>query len=123
MNYFDAREILGPDGEPSGRWRYTCRNDDKVWAVGYCAEGCPGHPTPEEAREHYRQFVLDGMRVRGPKPADSWPKDKCAVEGCPAEATHLLDAPGHRCHEVCESHANRAAMELLVPSIGWGMSS
>lgn len=43
MNYFDARELLDKSG-----WHYTCRNDDRIWGVGYdgpfqSCRDCGGH--------------------------------------------------------------------------------
>ena len=38
MNYYETRELLINDGKTgSGKFRYTCMNDSRVWAVGYCA--------------------------------------------------------------------------------------
>lgn len=38
MNHYAARQISS-----SGKWHYTCRNGENVWAVGYCSthELCP----------------------------------------------------------------------------------
>ena len=36
MNYYDARQ-RGEDGP----WDFTCRNDDRIWAVGFCARRVP----------------------------------------------------------------------------------
>lgn len=32
---------------------------NKAWPVGYCSKDCSGHPSKLEAREHYRQFLID----------------------------------------------------------------
>ena len=42
-------------------YHYCCHvyPGDGVWPVGYCCQGCPGHPSKAEAREHYRQFLID----------------------------------------------------------------
>lgn len=50
--------MVDKDGNPTGLWRYTCRNDSQIWAVGFCAQGCPGHDSPEGAYEHQRQYLL-----------------------------------------------------------------
>lgn len=31
MNYYKPRQR-----ESDKRWDYTCRNDDRIWPVGYC---------------------------------------------------------------------------------------
>ncbi len=60
MNYDDARQIDPKADKPdAGKWRYTTRNDDRIWAIGYCAEGCPGHDTAEGAYEHQTAYLLD----------------------------------------------------------------
>jgi hypothetical protein len=59
MNYYRPSEIAGSNGEHTGKWRYTVTNDGRTYAVGYCAEQMCEHDTPDEAREHYRQYELD----------------------------------------------------------------
>lgn len=83
------------------------------------ATPCPGHATPEEACEHYKEYLLDGMKILGPK-KEEWPKDKCDVEGCNKEATHLAMFPGHMLmdHQVCAEHATREVISKLVGGIG-----
>ncbi|MCC6360628.1 MAG: hypothetical protein IT450_17960 [Phycisphaerales bacterium] len=115
MNYDAARQIKS--GPNSGKWHYTRMNDGAVWPIGPCAEGCSGHATAEEACEHYRQSLFAKMRISGPK-AEKWPKNKCAVEWCESEATHLIDITAYRFYEVCESHASRETAEALFPRIG-----
>ena len=122
MNYYQARELL-KDGKGTGLWHYTCMNDSAVWPVGNCANGCPGHATPEEACEHQRQYLMDKAVYRGPK-QEPWPKHKCALETCNSEATHLIDIPGTMRHwDVCAEHANRDALASLMPSVGESISS
>jgi hypothetical protein len=57
MWYFAAREIT-KDGKPVGLYHFTSMHDGLVTAEGYCAMGCDGHTTAEEACEHYRQYML-----------------------------------------------------------------
>lgn len=50
MNYYGARQR-----EKDGRWDYTCKNDDRIWPVGYCHEYRPWTPDkvfwlPEDSR-------------------------------------------------------------------------
>ena len=59
MQYYQARQIKGQDGGPSGLWHYTVKWDKQIHAVGYCAQGCPGHLTEAEAQEHYKAYLLD----------------------------------------------------------------
>src|SRR4051812_48360403 len=58
MNYLKARQM-----QSTGKWHYTCRNDNFVWPQGYCAQegsAChsTGHNTAEEACECYKQYQL-----------------------------------------------------------------
>lgn len=121
MNYYAARQVeVGPN---AGRWHYTCRNDDRIWPVGLCQDGCHGHASPEEAQEHYRRYLLGLMKKRGPKEQE-WPKEKCCLKECNSEAKYLIDCPGHMgMHfEVCEAHNFVDAIAHLV-KVGESMSS
>lgn len=164
MNYYQAREILGEDKKPTGKWHYTCRNDDRIWAVGYCASlqscpvckdkwvpafgmtredveargwtwceacnnkglvdapnPCPGHDTPEEACEHYKEYLLDKAEYR--QKLSEWPKDKCMRPDCNSEATHVVHIPGETYNYIfCEQHCNRENVSALL-NVGWSMSS
>jgi hypothetical protein len=122
MNFYDAREIQDGDGKGTGKWRYTCYNDNqkRTWAVGYCAQDCPGHDTPDEAREHYKQYLLD-IALRLDANADSVPgaveppKFKCEAEGCEA-LTSKAAKVGYgipRMFNLCPEHMNRETVETL----------
>lgn len=58
MRHFRPAERI-IDGKPGGLWHYTMRHQDVTLPVGYCADGCEGHPTKEEACQHYQQYLLD----------------------------------------------------------------
>lgn len=120
MNHDAPRQIADSQGNPTGKWRYTRRNDNQIWAIGFCADDCPGHDTPEEACEHHKEYLLSGMKIRGPKTSE-WPKYKCRKKGCNSEATHFLIIPGRFSDIcVCEAHANvDTARELVVVSEEW----
>ena len=139
MNYYQAREIQR-DGQHTGLFHYTCRNDDHIYPVGFCSpyreceachgqvtnpigeprpedcakcggkgslllpleQRCPGHPTPEAACEHYRQYLLSKVRFGV---ADRWPKYQCEAAGCEAEATHVAGIPLRSIyHRFCQPH-------------------
>jgi hypothetical protein len=42
-------------------YHYCCCTfpGNHVWPVGYCSKGCPGHESKDDARRHYRQFLID----------------------------------------------------------------
>ena len=95
------------DGKPTGKYHYTCRNDNRIWPVGLCAEGCPGHATPEEASEHWRAYLIQGIEFN--KITQEWPKEKCEAEGCNEQATMIgctKNEPGVFNHRrFCDTHA------------------
>jgi hypothetical protein len=80
---------------------------------------CPGHKTPEEAEEHYRQYLIDSAEIRGPK-KEEWPKEKCDVKGCNEEAKYLGIVTGRMMDkQLCEKHANKETMAILIERPGW----
>lgn len=106
MNYYGPREIADENGTGIGKWRYTVRNDDRVYAVGYCADGCPGHDTPEEAREHYRQYTLDHAHE-----AEFRPPSECLI--CGAWTPKGFDVD-HHTYALCDEHRTREHLDPLV---------
>ena len=108
MNYYAARQR-----KSDMLWHYTCMNDDLIWPVGACADGCPGHATADEAREHQKQFLLDNARYFD---VSGWPKHKCSVDGCEQEATRAAETPGHFWHHhvFCAEHCTREELAKLV---------
>ena len=59
MNYYGPRELTGQDGQSTGRYHFASANDYRTAPVGYCANGCSGHDTAEEAREHFKQYLVN----------------------------------------------------------------
>jgi hypothetical protein len=124
MNYYQPYQR--PD---SGQWFYAMINDGKVYRVGNCADDCPGHASPEDAREHYRQYVLERATYYGPDRLSVDPKSrsrteyKCAI--CDEWTIyHAAYGPGNLSHVfLCASHLNRTSLEQAVPSIGDAISS
>lgn len=98
-----------------GRWHYCCSHNGSAYPVGLCAKDCPGHATAQEAREHYRQGLLQDLRFE--PITQAWPKFKCDVAGCGAEATRSClvrdEIGGHRLR-ICEAHATAEACAPLV---------
>ena len=52
---------IASEGNEAALYHYCCclYPGYKVWPVGYCSKGCSGHQSKAEAREHYRQFLVD----------------------------------------------------------------
>jgi hypothetical protein len=119
MNYYDAREKMDAQGNPSGIWHYTAQNDDYVYPVGYCAQDCPGHATPEEAREHYRLYLLDTARYDGVSKDE---QRKC--EKCGEWTQGYVHIPlSMERHVLCDNHRNRETLDAVMHRVGQSMSS
>ncbi len=59
VRFYQPHELL-LEGNRIGSFHYVCivSPHDHVEAVGACTQGCVGHPTPDDAREHYRQYLI-----------------------------------------------------------------
>jgi hypothetical protein len=108
MNYCQPREIADKDGAGAGRWRYTCMNDGRVWAIGYCATLHCHHASPEEAREHYRQYELDHRR----EVEYARPGRLCLI--CEAVTVKGFTTDGYHSYPLCDEHRTRKVLDTLV---------
>ncbi len=114
MNYYDAREISGEKGTSSGLWHYTAQNDGRIFPVGYCAQECVGHPTPEEAREHYRLYLLDSAQYDGMMQDE---QRKCEV--CKKWTQYYAYIPlAMTKHILCNEHCNRETLDTVMHRVG-----
>jgi hypothetical protein len=149
MNYYGSRQVA--DGPNEGRWHYTCRNDGRIWPVGYCSsiqtcpnaeqssfcqidcqlchgkryvdvdEPCPGHDTAEEAAEHCRQYVLDTATYDH----EFQSAERCEADGCECWTAGAART-GHPQRQdvfLCDEHRNRETLEQLVQAPGEIISS
>lgn len=109
MNYYEARELRDEKGEGTGRWHYTVRNDGRIWPVGYCADGCPGHESAEAACEHQREYELANLRQIT---YAGW--TDCQVCGAPTKAG-VEHGPGIG-HPIalCDEHRTPEVIDGLV---------
>lgn len=123
MNYREARQIQS--GPNAGKWHYTNRNDDQIYAVGACRENCPGHDTPEQAYAHEKARLVATAEIKPlPPDARAYSPGRCdAKESCTEPATHWvrLSHP-HQADSIrfCDKHANLDEVEAVVvvgPSI------
>lgn len=73
MNYDQPRKLADGSG-----WHYTSRNDDRIFAIGYCREH-PPHATEDEARRCYRDYELT-ERLRLDGTIGDW--NLCEFPGC-----------------------------------------
>lgn len=117
MNYYRPRQLF-KDGKPTGLWHYTCYNNDEVSLVGYCAKDCPGHVSPEEAREHYKQYLLDHARYGGILYDE---QHKCEI--CGTWTQRYADGPHIFIHFLCDKHYNREGLDQVIGKVGDIVSS
>lgn len=108
MNHYNAREIK-KDGVGTGKWHFTQMRDKKIWPVGPCAEDCSGHDTPEEAAEHYRQYLISEAEytIKFGNPV------KCRVCGEPTKKGMQV---GQSTYSLCRRHRNPHVLETVVSS-------
>ena len=115
MNYYGPREMT-KDKKPIGLFHYTCRNDNQIWPVGLCADECPGHPTPEEAIAHWREYLIQGIQFEAI--TEEWPKEKCQVKDCNEQATMVgstKNEPGCWMNiQLCAAHATPEEMAKFI---------
>jgi len=115
VNYYCARQHA-----TNGKWDYTCRNDGRIWPVGYCAEHRGTHDTAEEAQECYKRYMLDtrlrfDVRLKGHK-------RQCEAEGCEEWTQGLASLGGLDAFVLCDEHRDREHVEALY-SVGESWSS
>ena len=116
MNYYDAREMTDKDGKGIGKWRYTQSNKRSgTYAVGHCAEGCDGHDTAEEAREHYRQYLLETRVSKFENASDT--QHKCQVEGCDEWTQTWVHIGSSHHFALCEKHQTPEIYEQVMPPV------
>lgn len=114
MKHYKARQH-----QETSKWKYTVENDGRIYEVGYCAEDqCLGHDTPEEAQEHYKQYLLD-TRQKFYNPSDGHAMYKC--EECGTFTMGHVDISNHAIM-LCEKHQTREIVEKLF-KVGESWSS
>lgn len=114
MNYAEPRQIGA--GPLKGKWHWTVKNDDRIWAAGYCSmletgSQCEGHDTPEEAAEHYRQYMLDKRLSFDHTLADA--QRHC--EECHEWTQGLAQIGSYTIIVLCKKHQTREIVEKHYP--------
>lgn len=145
MNYYGARQR-----KSDSRWDFSCKNDNRIWPVGYCSKWRPfsdqeikewhispekleeharfkdkhhdtGHSTEEEACECYRQYLLDCRTHYYDDIKDAPTLERCKVCGDYTSGSAEVDH-GERM-PLCKIHRTREQLERLYPRISWITSS
>jgi hypothetical protein len=114
VNYHQPRQVDPKSDRPdAGKWRYTCMNDGKVWAEGYCA-GCPGHDTREGAYQHQTQYVLENKVRLGVE----HPNEQRRCMKCGEWTTKTARVDHLHYYELCDEHCNIEVVTELFGSVG-----
>lgn len=118
MNMYEALQMRDAEGN-SGLWHYTVTNDDRTLPVGYCAQNCPGHATPDEAREHYRLYLLDHATYDG-----FLNDEQRRCERCGKWTQHYASIPiNMERHILCDEHCNRETLDVVMHRVGQAVGS
>jgi hypothetical protein len=107
MNYAQARQR-----ESDGRWDWTVRNDDRIWASGPCADHADGHATAEEAERHYWEWEHDPTTYHVGEYAGA--QHEClACKTWTSSYVRLRD--GYTTFVLCPDHQDRASVDQVHP--------
>jgi hypothetical protein len=117
VNYYGARELRDADGKGIGRYHYTCRNDNRIWPVGYCVEH-EGHATEQEAQDCYKRYLLDHRLNLDMTMNDT--QRKCCI--CGEWTQKAAEIDNGQIWDLCDAHRNRETVEKLF-SVGESISS
>lgn len=114
MNYYDARQVK------DGGWRYSCRNDDKTWTVGYCTDH-DAHPTKDEAYECYTRYLLDERLELDGTYADV--RRRCQAPDCEEWTDRFAQVDNLRMWSLCDQHRSKDVVADLFGTVGASASS
>lgn len=105
MNYYRARQIID-----TKKWFYTRENDGVIYEVGFC-NSCKGHDTPQEAVEHFKDYLVDMASFHKEDPnARSLHRCKvCNTFTFGYASTHLVDV-----FSLCEKHQTREDLRSIL---------
>ena len=97
-------------GDETGRWFAVVVEQKTVRRIGYCAVGCAGHDSSDDALGHQLQYQLD-------READLW-LDRRALGGkcdiCDQYTTlHARLGRGTKLFRLCHIHHTTSSLKIL----------
>lgn len=107
---FRVMEMLGLAGDRLGLFR-MCEVDPEgrvIREAGHCANGCPGHKTQREAKQHFYEFVVAGAEFKRTIENDK----KCVV--CGRWTPWFLSGTVEGGIATCGVHERKVIVEALV---------
>jgi hypothetical protein len=107
MNYLSPRQLR------PNLWVYTVENKYGVHLIGYCAENCGGHSSPEGACEHYKHYLIDKAIYHGDS---EHPKSSftCEVKGCKEITDGCAELLDESFYDLCKNHRNKETLKRIV---------
>lgn len=107
---------LERQGQPAGLFHMTVSSDEENWCypIGPCADKCPGHSTPEEARIHYQEGKLTRLKLDG---FDGETQKKCIVCGAWTQTAAYVDDDLFEFWPLCAAHLNVEEATRILLSI------
>jgi hypothetical protein len=108
MNYYDARQR-----QSDQKWDFTCQNDNRIWAVGKCADKQCNHDTPDEARACYGQWLIDNrLELEAGTLHKQWVE--CEVEGCDHDTDTVSRVGQYYRFMLCQTHRTKEQVAKMV---------
>ena len=97
-------------GADAGKWYAVVVERQSVRRAGYCALGCPGHESSEEALAHHLQYQLD-------RQTDLWLERRgaqdCEVCGDPSNLRARLGR-NTKLFVLCQQHQSTHSLQKVV---------
>jgi hypothetical protein len=106
--WWTKTDYHGPRRVANGGWVYTCRTDAGLWPIGYCTTRCR-HVSPEDAEEHYREYLIDSAHFGG-----QWRGKEYQCEVCRAWTDRFAVLKSYVVRPLCPTHLNREGLEQLA---------
>jgi hypothetical protein len=102
-------------------WHYCVKSDGRIWPVGYCAQGCPGHETQEGAEEHYKAYLVDSAKHQLEASRPHAAARKCEVCETYTRGLSVTGPSFLEVHALCDTHNNHEGLtQVLEVGESWG---
>lgn len=93
-------------------WVFSRSDPSNSVPIGYCAEDCPGHPTANGAREHFKQYLLDKYAQYDRRLTEQ--QRPCEI--CGVLTDRFAEMPS-KIADLCDNHCNRENFEHLIEPV------
>lgn len=124
MYFQGPMEKQGPNGERTGVWHFVRSWDTGGYPVGRCTKECT-HATADEARAHYKQFLMEECLRFTPDVENADTMHRCKAPGGCARYTSGTgsvagESPAYT-WPLCGEHRTAETMDRLIglPGDSW----